>query len=502
LSPADRAALTGQLDALQARPRFVFFLLGPIEPRALERTFASLDEQAYPDWELVLKSGEKLPNLPDLKGRLRVLTHPIRLPPNSFVGTIRAGDTMPPQALGVFALECSSGEAEVVYSDEDVINSEGHRDSPCFKTDWNPDLFAHRNYLGSMTVIRSDLLPAPVHVDSVTEWEALINRAIGQRTPSPQTIRHLPFILYHCAHRAIPPPSANRTVRNDGPIVSIVIPSRDNGAVLKRCIESIRLKTTYQTYRIVVVDNGSVEPEACEFLKLLERTGAAQIVRDDRPFNFSSLCNLGARCAQGELILFLNNDVEVITPSWLSFLVQAVSRSGVGAAGACLWYPDHTLQHGGVTLGLGGIAGHFGRGLIRRGEERWGRTAEPSTVSAVTGACMIVPRDLFERCGGFDEQHLPIAYNDVDLCLRFKELGFRTAYEPRAELYHYESASRTSDFASPRRERYREEVAFMRDRWGALLEQDPFFSPNLALENGIRRLSRPPRIKAPWQLAS
>jgi GT2 family glycosyltransferase len=276
------------------------------------------------------------------------------------------------------------------------------------------------------------------------------------------------------------------------PLASIIIPTRNARQLVRQCIESIRRKTTYANYEILLVDNGSDDKEAVDYFESLERSGHIRLVRDPKPFNFSRINNGAARVARGEYLVFLNNDVEVITPDWLSELVSHAQRREIGAVGARLWYPNDTIQHAGLIL-VAGLAGHAHLGKRRGDHGYFSRASLIQSLSAVTAACLCVRKRYFEEVGGFDED-LAVAFNDVDLCLRLGGKGYRSLYTPYAELYHHESASRGYEDTPEKMIRFKKEAQALGDRWMPLLLNDPYYSPNLALVGEPFTLAWPPRV--------
>jgi GT2 family glycosyltransferase len=264
--------------------------------------------------------------------------------------------------------------------------------------------------------------------------------------------------------------------------VSIVIPTRDRVQLLKQCVLSVLDKTDYPHFRVLIVDNGSQERETREYLEAVQRDRRVTVLRDDRPFNFSAINNHAVRAADSEHLLFLNNDTEVINRDWLTAMLEFSQRKDVGAVGARLYFSDKTIQHAGVILGLGGVAAHSHRDFDHSSHGYMGRIKIIQNLSAVTAACMMVKRTVFDEVGGFDES-LAHAFNDVDLCLKMREKGYVNVYTPYAELYHHESASRGVEDTPERKARFTREVEIMKSRWKQVLEAgDPYYSPNLTLD--------------------
>ena len=262
-------------------------------------------------------------------------------------------------------------------------------------------------------------------------------------------------------------------------MVSLIIPTRDRVDLLRNCVESIRKKTDYGPYEIIIVDNGSREAATHAYLNALTDQGAARIVSWDRPFNYSAINNFAVSHAKGSIVGLVNNDIEVITSSWLTEMASWAAQEDVGCVGAKLYYANDRVQHAGVVLGPGGVAGHVFLNIPRHALGDFGRAAVACNYSAVTGACLIVSKSIYEAVGGLDEDNLAVAFNDVDFCLKVREAGYNNVWTPFAELYHLESASRGSDEDPIKAERFSREVAFMMKKWGAHLSEDPYYSRSL-----------------------
>ena len=276
------------------------------------------------------------------------------------------------------------------------------------------------------------------------------------------------------------------------PLVSLLIPTRNGFELIKQCVDSILVNTTYPKYEIIIVDNGSDETKTLEYFQFLKSDLRVKVLRDDRPFNYSALNNEAVKHANGELIGLINNDIEVLTSDWLTEMVSHAIRPEVGAVGAKLWYPDDTLQHGGVIL-VGGVAGHFHKGIRRGDYGYFGRADLIQSLSAVTAACLIVKKSLYEEVGGLNETALKVAFNDVDFCLKLHVRGYKNIWTPYAELYHHESATRGVDDTKEKMRRFQGEIDYMKKTWQSLLSNDPAYNLNLADREDIG-LAWPPRI--------
>jgi GT2 family glycosyltransferase len=495
----------------------------------LEKAIESVRQQYYENWELCIcddasTAAHVRPLLEEWSchdPRIKVVfnehnggisaasNQAIKLATGEFIGFLDHDDELSPAALyEVVKLLQDHPEADVIYSDEDKLEPNGRRCDPFFKPDWSPEYLYSLNYVCHFGVYRKQHVEAVgglrTEFNGSQDYDLLLRTAEGTRN-----IFHIPEVLYHwrkslgstalaaqaksystvAGQKAIaehlqrlgvtaevtdgdgPNRYRVRPTMKGEPLVSVIIPTRDGVEVLERCIRSIEKRTDYPNYEILVVDNGSSKPETMKFFAKLRH----RVVRLDEPFNYSRLNNFGAQQARGDFLLLLNNDTEVISPGWMRAMLEICHLPGVAIAGAKLYYPDRTIQHAGVVLGIKGVAGHSHKHFPARNRGYFDSLTCIRNYSAVTAACMLVRREAFEAVGGFDEQ-LKVAFNDVDFCLRVREKGYRMAWTPYAELYHHESATRGFDL-DPR------EVEFMRCRWKDTLLNDPYYNRNLTLED-------------------
>ena len=299
--------------------------------------------------------------------------------------------------------------------------------------------------------------------------------------------------------------SVKRPLPSPAPLVSVLIPTRDRAELLKQCVHGVLRQTKYKSLEVIIIDNDSAEPETHALLKRLARDKRVRVISAPGPFNYSAINNMAVGHAKGEVLLFLNNDVAVIEPNWLGEMVAQAVRPEVGAVGAGLLYSDGRVQHGGVVLGVGGIAGegavagHLYAGARSISKSYFNHLRLARNVSAVTAACMAVRKEVFLQAGGFDEANLAVAFNDVELCLKIGALGYQLIWTPRATLYHLESASRGSDLEPEVIGRFRNEIAYMRSRWGQVLDNDPFYGPNFDKRHVDYRLATPVQRTRPWK---
>ena len=557
-SDADRAAIAVAVQALPASPLIsvVMPMLNP-PPVVLERAIAAVRAQLYPHWELciVADGGAADPRVRAVLEAASAADRRVRVAFDGAGGEIGA---MSKAALGLargehvallghedqlagHALFCIAREiarhpeAQLIYCDEDRLDGEGRRFDPFFKPDFSLDLMLARAYLGRFTVFARAAVAASGGLregfGSAAEYDLAL-RVIGPLDQG--QIRHIPHILVHRRDPAPAPETddAERRAVADflartrpgarvetalglagcrrivhplpetPPLASLLIPTRDGGRTLARCIDSIAARTETVPYEIVILDNGSVQPRTLRMLAEWEQSGRARVLRLPGPFNFSALNNEGVRSARGEIVVLLNDDTEVITPGWLRELVSHTLRPEVGAVGARLLYPNGDLQHVGVVLGLGApnfIAGHAFVGEPRDEPGTAGQARLARDVSAVTAACLAMRKAVYLEVGGLDAQALPVDFNDIDLCLRLRQAGKSVIYTPYAELYHHESRTRGRPTTPEKLARLEREALVMRARWGALLRADPFYNPNLTLALADAGLAWPPRLQPPWR---
>lgn len=522
------------------------------DPVWLRAAIDSVRNQLYPHWELCIADDAStsieivamLKLLPKEDARIKVIfreknghialssNSAIELATGTWIALMDHDDVLPEHALFWIA-DCINRhpDAQLIYSDEDKISEVGVRTDPYFKPDWNRDLFYSQNMFSHLGVFNAELVRSVggfrVGTEGSQDYD-LVLRCIERVRPD--QIRHVPKVLYHWRVHAESTASStdakpyaqiaggvalNEHFQRTGvkghietvghgyrarydlpapaPLVSLIIPTRNAALLVRQCVDSISTLTRYPNYEIILVDNGSDEFESIEYFDTLSRRPGFRVLRDDGEFNYSALNNGAVRVCSGDLVALVNNDIEVISPDWLSEMVSLALQPGVGAVGARLWYPNDTLQHGGVILGVGGVANHSHKNLPRGRRGYFGRADLIQSFSAVTAACLVVRKDHYEAVGGLDETNLKVAFNDVDFCLRLRELGLRNVWTPYAELYHHESATRGEDVHPEKRARFVAEVDYMMRRWGEELAKDPAYNPNLTILHEDFGLAWPPR---------
>jgi GT2 family glycosyltransferase len=556
-SGARRPWTSGDDVPVAAGPLFSILLpVSDTPPAVLEACLRSVLAQTLGDWELCIADDAStsaatvalLEAFVAQDARIRLVrgaaragisgnsNRALQMVRGRFVGLLDHDDELAPTALqDVAAALGEFPDARLLYSDEDKIDEAGHRSAPHFKPAWNPDLLRSLNYIGHFLVVEAQLMRDVggfrPEMDGAQDHD-LVLRCV-ERLAHAQIV-HIPKILYHwraiagstasgvhakpyaleAGRRAIADHLARRGeaaqvhLLPDGryrverhlpsapPRVVIVIPTRDRVELLRACVESVLGRTRYPSFEIAIVDNGSTDPETLAYLDAVQVPGGkVSVLPHAAPFNFSEIVNHGVRATSADVVCLLNNDIEVINADWLREMVSHAVREKVGVVGSMLYYPDDTIQHAGVILGVGGVAGHS-HVRMRRGADGYvSRARVVQNLSAVTGACMAFRRDVFDAVGGFDEQ-LPVAFNDIDFCMRVHAKGWFNVWTPFAELYHHESASRGVEDTPAKQARFALEAAFMRRRWGDVLEHDPYYNPNLSLGTECFELAFPPRPPA------
>jgi GT2 family glycosyltransferase/cephalosporin hydroxylase len=557
----DRRAIVSAMGEMNGRPLIsvVMPVYNTPEPY-LRAAIESVGKQLYPHWELCIADDASttpyvrvvLEHYRAMDPRIRICYHnetgyisaasnsALALATGSFVALLDHDDVLPEHALYMVAATLNSDrEVDLIYSDEDKIDENGQRFGPHFKSDWNPDLMLSQNMFCHLGVYRRSLIEKIGGFRCGYEGSQnydLVLRA--QRLSTPKRIRHIPHVLYHC--RAIPgtavprseekPHAGERALRaiadhlaesgltadvlasscpmfhrvryalpQQPPRVTIIVPTRDRVDLLRACVDGLLHRTDYPDLEILIINNQSREAVSHAYFDELSQDARIKILSYDAPFNYSAINNFAVARGTGSVLCLLNSDTEVIRPDWLTEMVSHAIRDGVGAVGAMLYYPNDTIQHGGIVLGLGGIAGHIPHGAPRGDLGYHGRATVVQNLSAVTAACLVMQKIVFDKIGGFNERDLAITYSDVDLCLRIREAGYRIVWTPHAELYHHESVSRGIDTDPDNIERFKSEVAYMLRRWGNILDRDPYYNPNLRLDGRAFDLAFPPRVKKPWQ---
>lgn len=509
----------------------------------LGELISSIKAQTYSNWELCFSdgSGEDSPISDILKkyemedSRIKVVYNkqPLQISENTnealkiasgdFIAFSDHDDLLSPDALYecVYALNQDSS-IEFIYTDEDKIDMSGKEHfMPHFKSDFNIDMLRSTNYFCHLVVVKKEVVEKAGYLDP--EFDGAQDYDFVLRcVENTSKIKHIPKILYHWrAHKdstAENPESKDyafkagaravqahydrlgikakveetvhkgiyrtRYILEETPLVSIVIANKDHVDDLKKCIDSLEKKSSYKNYEIIVVENNSTEDDTFEYYKTVEQQypRVKVVYWEGKGFNYPAINNYGVQFAKGDYVLFLNNDTEIVNEDCLEELLGYCMREDVGAVGARLYYEDGTIQHAGVVVGLGGVGGHAFVGCSQGDPGYFGRIHMAQDYSAVTAACILIKKRVFDEVEGFDERYA-VAFNDVDLCLKIRKAGYLIVYNPYAELNHYESKSRGYEDTDEKVERFVSEITLFRNRWGDFLEKgDPYYNPNLTLD--------------------
>lgn len=413
-------------------------------------------------------------------------------------------------------------DLKLVYGDHDQVDSQGQPHSPNFKPDWSPTLLLGQNYIGWCGLWRFDAeclpdTPQSLHQHWLTLGEQLTEQHIAH---IPALLMHIPDSLQSRADEVLAAVTGfakqsmlpfrtslthHLTCRLHWPLparlptVSVIIPTRNGLSLLRPCLTGLLERTTYPNLEIIVVDNQSDDPQTLTYLTEMAHQVGVKVMAYDQPFNYAAINNRAIEQASGELVCLLNNDTEVISSGWLEEMVSHLLRPGVGVVGAKLYYSDGTVQHGGDAVGPGGCADHLHHRLAGDAPGYCQRAGCAQELSAVTGACLLTHKHLYLQLGGLNEQALPVAFNDVDYCLRVREVGYRVVWTPFAELYHHESVSRGKDRSPEQQQRAARELAYMKKRWKHVLQHDPYYNPNLNYDRPDFTLGKAPRVTPPWR---
>ncbi|MCU0704023.1 MAG: glycosyltransferase family 2 protein [Fimbriiglobus sp.] len=530
---------------LQRRKQFAhtptFSVVVPVfnPPAAyVEAMLASVAAQTYPHWELCLADASTASHVRPLlekfaaaepRVKVQFLDNNLGIAGNSnaaaalatgeFICLLDHDDTLAPFALHELADAVQLDPAiDFLYSDEDKLDPTGLRVDPYFKPDWSPETLRSRNYICHLTCLRRELFHEVGGFRAGFEGSQdydLVLRA----TERAKRITHIPQVLYHWrihpqstagdqtskmyAYESGRKAVAEHLTRSgvdatvhDGPVlgtyhvvyhlrtqplVSVVIPNKDHPDVLARCVDSLA-KASYANYELLIVENGSTDPQTHALYAELKKQPHVRVLEWAKPFNYAAVNNFAAAEAKGDLLLFLNNDIEAINPDWLEELVKIAVQPGVGAVGAKLLYADDTIQHAGIVVGMGGVAGHAHLNYPRTAPGHGQRLLFTQNVAAVTGACLLMPRAVFRQIGGFDEGFV-LAFNDVDICLKVLQAGYRVVWTPDALLYHLESKTRGYEDTPEKQARFKRECDLFHSKWGDFLKAgDPYYSPHFRLD--------------------
>jgi len=537
----DLTSISQQIQTWQSLP--LISLLLPLSPNVtidqVDKTLRTIQQQCYPNWQLLILNQtveyDILATIAEADSRIHLITlsesltlaemlnHGLTLVTGEWMAVLAESQQLTQDALfQLVQIIQKSTDVALIYADEDFINAAGQRCAPYFKTAWNPDLFYAHDFLTGFTGYRTDWVKKlQFHEDiaGLTLYDLSLRLLLHLDTAQ---IQHIPSILCHrhqnfenYPHRTsltaleryfqqlarqvlITPSIAGHSriiyaLPAEPPLVTIIIPTRDQFKLLQTVVTGILQHTDYPALELIIVDNGSVATETLNYLQQLRQDSRIKVLRHDAEFNYSQLNNLAAFQARGEILALLNNDLEIIHSDWLKEMVSHALRPEVGAVGAKLYYSNNTIQHAGVIVGLGGLAGHGFKFLPKQFAGYYWKPFLTQNYSAVTGACLVLRKEVYEKVGGLNEVQLKVAFNDVDLCLKIRAQGYWIVWTPHAELYHHESVSRGADLTMRKYLRLQREIRYMQTHWATQLAADPFYHPHLTIQFEDFSLAYPPR---------
>jgi glycosyltransferase involved in cell wall biosynthesis len=511
-----------------------------IKKAYLREAIESVLNQSYKNWELciaddasslnetieLLKEYEKTDNIKVIyrlrNGHISIASNSaLSLASGEYITFLDHDDTLAPFALFEIVKEINKNrDIKLIYSDEDKIDEYGKRYEPHFKPDWNPDMFFSQNYISHLMVIKKEIIEKTkrfrVGYEGSQDYDLILQ---SLKFINSDEIAHVTKILYHwrSIEGSTAKDSGTKEYTTDAgvkaledyftynkniqvkkgllpntykivypiisfPLVSIIIPTKDNYELLSTCINSILTRSSYKNYEIIIIDNQTTQIEALTYLEYLNSIENIQVIKYNKIFNYAEINNYAVKYANGTFLAFLNNDIEVLHSRWLDEMLQHAQRKEIGIVGAKLYYPDRTIQHGGVILGIGGIAGHAHKYFEQDSHGYFSRLKIIQNYSALTAACIVMKKVVFDEVSGFEEE-LEIAYNDVDLSLKVLRKGYRNLWTPYAQLIHHESKSRGQEDTIEKRKRFEKEQRFMKKKWGKELLLDKCYNENLTLED-------------------
>jgi len=511
-----------------------------VDIKWLDLAIKSVVNQTYKNWELCIADDKsirqktinflrkirsdkiKIKFLDENQGIAGASNEALSLATGDYVGFLDNDDELSPDALYEVVKAINKTKADFIYSDEGKMDLKGNYSGEHFKPDYSPDMLLSRNYICHFSVIKKEIVDKVggfrKGFDGSQDYDFFLR--VLEKT---NKIYHVPKVLYHW--RKVPGSTAikvsakpfalesgkkaleealkrrkinGKVIITDEkygtyrikrrikgyPLISIIIPFKDKSKLLRKCVKSIIEKSSYKNFEIILISNNSKDKNTFEIVdEFLEKDSRIRFYEYNVPFNYSKINNYGVSLAKGKHVLLLNNDTEVINKDWIGAMLEHSQRSDVGAVGAKLYYPNDKIQHAGIIIGLGGVAGHSHKGIKRKGLGYFRRASIVQNMSAVTAACLMVKKELYLKLNGLNENELKIAFNDVDFCLRLRERGYLNIFTPFAELYHHESASRGYEVTSKEQKRFRREIVYIKKRHSKILNKgDPYYNPNLSLD--------------------
>jgi GT2 family glycosyltransferase len=547
LLPREVRTIIAHIEALPDPPLFSL-IVQPERGRddILEETVLSINSQLYGNWEILFPVDESFSSFELAKlaswekdGRTRLVRgkdftsawhEAAARAEGAYTAVMVPGDLLADHALYLAADKIlAEPDLQAFYTDHDIMDEAGVRRDPCFKPDWNPDLFLGSAYTRHLCFYRTDRLREAFEQDPELA-PATMDFRIMAAIPD-NAVGHLPFVLYHRRPRniredteSVPPAVVQdyldrkgeqstavanpldqnlvrvvHSVSDPTPRVSLIILARNRYVLLSNCLKGLLQETDYDNLEVMVIDNGSDEAETLDYLKDVGEDPRVTVIRRDEPFNFSALNNYAVTQAGGEIVGLVNNNISVIEPGWLKEMVGQLQRPNAGVVGAKLIFGNETIQHGGMIVGIGGVGGHAFRHFPRFDPGYCNRLQLVQELSCVTIACLLTRKSIYDEVEGLDAQNLQRTFNDVDFCLKVRDKGYRIIWTPFAELYNLEPPSFGPDLSEEDLRRRQQEYDFIREKWADILRHDPAYNPNLSSTEEDFSLANPPRVIKPWE---
>ncbi|MDG2947544.1 glycosyltransferase [Bisgaard Taxon 10/6] len=555
LGETDISHIKQEIQQLHKLPKIsVLMPVYNVDIKWLKEAIESVQNQLYPNWELCISDDNSsnkdikrvLQQYVALDPRIKVVfrkknghisensNSALELVTGEWVALMDHDDLLPIHALYEVAKAINSyPSATLIYSDEDKIDEHNKRFMPHFKADFNLDLLYGQNYISHLGVYRTDIAKQ-IHgfrkgLEGSQDYDFLLRYLLVSGT---ENVVHIPKILYHwraiegstalaAGEKSYTTEAGIKALKNyfselkqdvevtqgkaanlyrvkwnlkDEPLVSLIIPTYNGYTVTKQAIDSILTKTSYKNYEIILVDNNSNDPESLAYFKQIAKHPKITVLRYPYPFNYSAINNFAIKKARGKVIGLINNDIEVINKEWLTEMVSQAMRPEIGCVGAMLYYPNDQIQHAGVIIGIGGVAGHSHKYYPRNHHGYFSRLYLVQNYSAVTAACLLIKKSIFDEVGGLNEKDLTVAFNDVDFCLKVQKAGYRNLWTPYAELYHHESISRGHEDNPEKVARFNKEVDYMLSTWNTRESGDRYYNPNLTYRYENFDIAMEPRI--------
>ena len=508
LKEEEERRIVEEIDLLSENPSFKILLnADSVDPISLFSTIRSVKSQIYPNWMLEISNLHELDSnvsreIFSMTDDRIAFSESLEPSIEEWIIELDAGVSLHKTALADVAFSIvNDSEIQLVYGDHDHVDNSGIFLDPHMKPVWNAELFSAINYMAPFVICEKGIWN-DYRTINADQHDFLLEVT---KNISSETIHHIPRILstVHITDKSshLDPPikKTPKTFRSPEPLVSVLIPTHNKGKILEKCLESLFSLTDYSRFEVILVDHETDENKALKVIECFQDKENFNVVNFSGSFNFSAIMNRAAKAATGDILVLLNNDTEIVEPEWLKEIVFRLSDPEIGIVGALLLFGDGTIQHAGIHPGVDGLMGHGHKHKSGDSSGYFNRLLAVHEVAAVTGACLAIEKPTWKALGGLDEKNLPVAYNDVDLCLKAREAGLKVILNPFVKVIHHESVSRGVDDDPKRNERLNKELSIMKQRWKEKLNFDPAYSPNLNFVEGGFELAEKPRYIPRWK---